>query len=104
MSRATRGGRIFSPYQLDPDTLDSMPPPEIISTSIDLGPFLHAALINADQQAAVHDRDDPPLDEDEDDEGWEDELDSRAPSPLSDLTSPPASRSTSPVEEHGHDE
>ncbi|KAJ6491881.1 hypothetical protein DFH09DRAFT_1290999, partial [Mycena vulgaris] len=99
MDRATRTGRVFSPYVVDPSIFDNFAPSDIIHTTIDLGPHLQSAMANADRRAAALDRDE--LNGDEDADEWEDvtdELNSRPPSPMSDLTvSPPPTRTPSPT-------
>ncbi|KAJ6524637.1 hypothetical protein DFH09DRAFT_1286332 [Mycena vulgaris] len=105
MNRATRTGRVFSPYVIDPAVFATLPPADVIHTGVDLGPILQTALANADRRAAALDRSEHA---EEDAEEWEDiteELESRPPSPLSDLTAtPPPSRepSLTRLEATGH--
>ncbi|KAJ7431724.1 hypothetical protein FB451DRAFT_1381385 [Mycena latifolia] len=105
MNRSTRTGRVFSPYVVDASLFTNAPHPEIIHTGVDLGPFLESALARADRCAAALNADEdltvvvaPDLDTEPGE--WEDEedLDSRPPSPLSDLpaTEPPT-RAPSPA-------
>ncbi|KAJ6524918.1 hypothetical protein DFH09DRAFT_1329279 [Mycena vulgaris] len=99
MDRATRTGRVFSPYVVDPSIFTNLAPSNIIYTDIDVGPHLQSAMANADRRAAALDCDE--LTGNESTDEWEDlneELDSRPPSPLSDLTvSPSPTRAPSPV-------
>ncbi|KAJ7433333.1 hypothetical protein FB451DRAFT_1419783 [Mycena latifolia] len=106
MHRSTRTGRVFSPYTVDPALFTNVPQPEISHTAVDLEPYLHTALARADRRAAAYDGGlvfDLALPPDLDTEPgeWEDEddeVDSRAPLPLSELSAtPPPSRSPSPV-------
>lgn len=95
MDRTTRSGRLFSSYMVEADIIAKFPDAEIIRTGIDLSDFVKRAMAAADLRAAALDQESCTKDEEEDDE-WEDvEVDSRPPSPLSELTASP--RSASPA-------
>jgi hypothetical protein len=97
MSRSTRSGTIFSPYEIN---FADLPAPEIIHTGVDLSVFLQAAMAAAELRATAFEnyQDIPEADGDPD---WEDDdetVDSRCSSPLSDLTaSEPPTRAASPM-------
>lgn len=91
MDRSTRSGRVFASYMPDPDLFEKLGPAEVIHTDIDIAQVLQNAMAAADRRACAREQGLP--DEDNDESGWEDDVDSRPPSPLSELSSRPDSPS-----------
>ncbi|KAJ7632049.1 hypothetical protein B0H17DRAFT_1149996 [Mycena rosella] len=107
MSRSTRSGTVFSPYDLVASPYDPGGKPRIIKTGISLAPYIQASLAAADRRAdrceatvtsswEIVGGDIAAADVQEADE-WEDLVEalSRPASPLSELTSLPSTPSRS---------
>ncbi|KAK6978070.1 hypothetical protein R3P38DRAFT_2580491 [Favolaschia claudopus] len=76
MQRNTRSGRVYATFTHRLDI-------EVVTTNIDIRNVLEEAILDADRRAAAYEEGLGP--EFADDSEWEDELESRPPSPLTDL-------------------
>ncbi|KAK7029973.1 hypothetical protein R3P38DRAFT_3188898 [Favolaschia claudopus] len=92
MQRNTRSGRVYATFTHRLDV-------EVLTTNIDLRAALEAAILDSDRRAAAREAGLSP--EFADDSEWEDELESRPPSPLTDLPmsddDDPGERAPSPL-------